>query len=242
MNRIKKLFTSLLPWLLLFVALGTTAAEQSGSTNQSPSELIRKLEEALKQNPNDDEALEKLHLLLAEGIPILREEKLRLKQVIRQYTRHAHTVLAPPNEPGEAMVVSGTVRDREGKPIVGALVYVFHADARGYYTPDSPMDEPNSRLFGYMKTSADGRYEFRTIRPGGYPQAPIPQHIHMLVTAAGYREHKCRSTCQLLFDDDPHMTAEWHQWAKKDGNPILVVTRDKDGIQRYVYDIVLHKQ
>jgi protocatechuate 3,4-dioxygenase beta subunit len=103
------------------------------------------------------------------------------------------------------------------------------------------MDEAHSRLFGYVKTGSDGRYEFRTIRPGGYPQAPIPQHIHMLVTAAGYRDHKCQSTCQLVFADDPRMTPEWHKWAKEGGNPILNVTRDKDGIQRCVYDIMLQK-
>jgi protocatechuate 3,4-dioxygenase beta subunit len=103
------------------------------------------------------------------------------------------------------------------------------------------MDEPNARLFGYMKTSTNGRYEFRTIRPGGYPKQPIPQHIHMLVTAAGYRDHRCRSTCQLVFADDPRMTADWHQWAKEGGNPVLSVTRGQDGVQRCVYDIVLYR-
>jgi protocatechuate 3,4-dioxygenase beta subunit len=150
-------------------------------------------------------------------------------------------VLAPPDEPGEPLIVSGTVRDTDGKPIAGALIYVFHADAKGYYTPARAMDEPNARLFGYMKTGADGRYEFRTIRPGGYPKQPIPQHIHMLVTAAGHRDHRCRSTCQLVFADDPRMTAEWHKWAKEGGNPVLSVKRDQEGIQKCFYDIVLQR-
>jgi protocatechuate 3,4-dioxygenase beta subunit len=208
---------------------------------QATSALVKKYEQALATNPADEVALENLHRLLAEFAPMSREERLRLRQVIRKHTRLATAVLTPPGEPGEPMIVSGAVRDETGKPVAGALIYVFHADAKGFYTPDRAMDEAHSRLFGYMKTGSDGRYEFRSIRPGGYPQAPIPQHIHMLVTAAGYRAHKCQSTCQLVFDDDPRMTAEWHKWAKAGGNPVLTVTRDKDGIQRCVYDIALQK-
>jgi protocatechuate 3,4-dioxygenase beta subunit len=213
---------------------------QQNQSAPSPDELIVKYEKALAVNRENDEALENLHRLLAGTALMKREEKIRLKQVIRQHTCHASTILTRPDEPGEPLIVSGTVREAAGKPVAGALIYVFHTDAKGHYTPDRPMDEPNSRLFGYMKTGADGRYEFRTIRPGGYPQAPIPQHIHMIVTAAGYRDHKCRSTCQLVFADDPRMTAEWQQWAKKDGNPVLSVTRAQDGIQRCVYDVVLY--
>ncbi|MCI0695614.1 hypothetical protein L0337_26875 [candidate division KSB1 bacterium] len=221
--------------------LQTPSADSTMQSSQSQTELIARCEKALEQNPEDDQALEQLHFIVAKANALSRDESLRLRQVIRKYTRHANTVLAPPDEPGEPLIVSGTVRNVEGKPIAGALIYVFHADAKGYYAPARAMDEPNARLFGYMKTGADGRYEFRTIRPGGYPKQPIPQHIHMLVTAAGYRDHRCRSTCQLVFADDPRMTAEWHKWAKKDGNPILSVTRDQDGIQRCVYDIVLHR-
>lgn len=216
----------------------TDSKMQSG---QSAAELIARCEKALEQNPEDDQALEQLHFIVAKANSINREESLRLKQVIRKYTRQASTVLAPPDEPGEPLIVSGTVRDVDGKPVVHALIYVFHADAKGYYAPARAMDEPNARLFGYMKTRADGRYEFRTIRPGGYPKQPIPQHIHMLVTAAGYRDHRCRSTCQLVFEDDPRMTAEWHKWAKEGGNPILSVTRGQDGVQKCIYDIVLQK-
>jgi protocatechuate 3,4-dioxygenase beta subunit len=216
--------------------------QQTAPTGEARGELVKKYEQALEANPDNNEALDGLHRLLAEFAPMSRDERLRLKQVIRKYTRRADAVLAPPGEPGEPMIVSGTVRNADGQPVAGALLSVFHADAKGHYTPTRPTDEPGSRLFGYMKTGADGRYEFRTIRPGGYPHQPIPQHIHMLVSAAGYREHKCRSTCQLVFEDDPRMTAEWHEWAAKDGNPVLSITRDQRGVQRCRYDIVLRRE
>jgi protocatechuate 3,4-dioxygenase beta subunit len=217
-------------------------AETTAAYSQSQREVIERCERALQQDPEDDQALEQLHTIVAKADGLSREESLRLRQVIRQYARRAQTVLAPRGEPGEPMIVSGAVRDEAGKPVAGALIYVFHADAKGHYAPDRVMDEPNARLFGYMKTGADGRYEFRTIRPGGYPLQPIPQHIHMLVTAAGYRDHACRSTCQLVFDDDPRMTPAWHQWAKDGGNPVLHVRRDQNGVQRCGYDIVLQKK
>ena len=241
MNAVKKFGNLSLACSLLLCFAKIAIAQETRSMAESPGVLAGRYEKALARNPNDDQALEKLHFLIARDGPFSRDERIRLKQLIQQYTRQAQTTVAPPDEPGEPMVVSGTVRNAGGKPIAGALIYVFHADARGHYAPDAPMDEPGSRLFGFMKTGADGRYEFCTIRPGGYPHAPIPQHIHMTVTAAGYREHKCRSTCQLVFADDPRMTAKWHQWAKKDGNPVLSVIRDKDGIQRGVYDIVLRR-
>jgi len=241
MNAVKKFGDLSLACSLLLCFAKTAIAQETSSMAESPGVLAGRYEKALTRNPNDDEALEKLHFLIARDGPFSRDERIRLKQVIQQYTRLAQTKLALPDEPGEPMVVSGTVRNADDKPISGALIYVFHADARGHYAPNAPMDEPGSRLFGFMKTGADGRYEFRTIRPGGYPHAPIPQHIHLLVTASGYRDHKCRSTCQLVFKDDSRMTAEWHKWANEGGHPVLSVTRDKNGIQRCVYDIVLRR-
>ncbi len=167
--------------------------------------VIQKYEAALQHDPHNEAARTILKRLIAGNYGLAREESLRLRQVVRQYTHLSTEVLVTPEEPGEPLILSGTVHNAEDRPIVGALIYVFHADTKGYYTPVAAMDEPNARLFGYMKTDSAGRYEFRTIRPGGYPQAPIPQHIHMLVTAPGYRDHKCQSTCQLVFEDDPRM-------------------------------------
>ena len=51
---------------------------------------------------------------------------------------------------------AGYVRNAEGRSIAKALVYFFQTDATGFYTPDRAMDEPNARLFGYMRTADDG--------------------------------------------------------------------------------------
>jgi len=49
----------------------------------------------------------------------------------------------------------------------------------------------------------------------------------------------CRSTCQLVFADDPRLTATWQAWAREGGNPILTVEHGSDGVERCTYDVVL---
>ena len=209
---------------------------------QGARRVGERLEKQLEDNPANDLAFERLHQLVAGPYGLERSESLRLRGVLRQRARRAKAMLVSSSEPGVPLVVSGTVRDDNGRPIAGVLVEVFHADAKGEYTRERAMDEPMSRLFGFMRTGADGRYEFHTIRPGGYAHAPIPQHIHLLARAPGYAAHLCRSTCQLVFADDPRMTPEWLAWAKNDGNPVLRLTTAPDGTQRGTYDFVLDTQ
>jgi protocatechuate 3,4-dioxygenase beta subunit len=50
-----------------------------------------------------------------------------------------------------------------------------------------------------VKTGADGQFEFRTIRPGAYPNTNIKAHVHFTVfTADGARYH----AGELQFEGD----------------------------------------
>lgn len=212
----------------------------------------QELESALKADSNNDSAFRMLHLLLATPNTLSRSEGMRLREAIKQHAFKSTATLTPPDEPGDQLIISGIVRNAEGKPVAGARMFVFQTDAHGCYSPSDAatrrMDEPNSRLFGMMVTGADGRYEFRTVRPGGYPfprkDIPqsdplrfIPAHIHFEITAAGFSMRRF----QLIFDDDPRMTPEWHSWATKENNPVVKATRDQNGIQHAVCDIFLQK-
>src|SRR6476661_2309413 len=53
--------------------------------------------------------------------------------------------LAPPEEPGQRLVVAARVVDRSGAPIAGARVHVYHTDSTGQYTRGRAMDEPHAR-------------------------------------------------------------------------------------------------
>jgi protocatechuate 3,4-dioxygenase beta subunit len=100
-------------------------------------------------------------------------------------------------------LVSGRVLDTSGRPIPGARVEIWQCDAHGRYHhvrrergPRPP--DPNFQGFGRIVADADGRYEFRTIRPVPYPgRTP---HIHYGVAAPDRRR---RLITQLYVAGEP---------------------------------------
>lgn len=147
------------------------------------------------------------------------------------------TVIPPENEPGEPLVISGHVFKADGKtPAVEIVLWVYHTDRTGYYNAQDDASHP--RLNGWMKIGADGKYEFRTIRPGAYPHRSTPAHIHAHVYGPGYSE---RSIDDYWFKDDPRINDEElkHQ-ADQGGHPVIVeVKRGTDGVWRGERDITL---
>lgn len=110
-------------------------------------------------------------------------------------------VMVSGEEPGEPLIVTGTVYAEDGKtPVAGARLYVYQTDALGRYAKSLLSRTP--RLRGWMETGADGRYEFRTIKPGAYPGERIPAHIHGTLSAPGY---PARWIDDFWFDGDPHL-------------------------------------
>src|SRR5256885_7947829 len=97
------------------------------------------------------------------------------------------TVIPPPNEPGEPLVITGRVFKADGKtPGEGMVLWVYHTDRTGYYNAQDDASHP--RLNGWMKIGADGKYEFRTIRPGAYPHRSTPAHLLANVYGPGCSE------------------------------------------------------
>lgn len=101
---------------------------------------------------------------------------------------------------GETCFLAGTVRDLAGKPVEGARLDVWQADADGMYESQLGAEEPLLRAI--FETGADGRYLIHTIAPPGY-SIPMdgtvgdllkrtdishfrPAHIHFLIKAPGY--------------------------------------------------------
>ncbi|MGH9883065.1 MAG: hypothetical protein ACRD6N_16640, partial [Pyrinomonadaceae bacterium] len=88
------------------------------------------------------------------------------------------TTIVSDKEPGEPLIVSGTIYSSDGRaPMAGINLYVYQTDATGRYSTTGG-DNRNTRIHGLMKTNAEGRYEFRTIKPVSYPNSNIPAHIH----------------------------------------------------------------
>ncbi len=102
---------------------------------------------------------------------------------------------------GEPAFYSGRVLGANGEPLANALLDVWSGDGDGTYDMQMPGDV-GMKARGKIRTDAQGRYWFRSIRPTFYPvptDGPVglmlrklgrhpnrPGHIHMIVSAPGY--------------------------------------------------------
>ena len=248
--KMMKMFLGFSCSLLLsaLLACSTTGANTSTNIPQNNSDdaAIERCRKLLDTNPDDASAREELNRLVARPKAISDEQDRRIREILRQYARPGKASLVSKGEPGEPLAVSGMVKSSAGQPVAGAVLYLFHTDAQGHYARGTAISERNARLFAFIKTDREGRFEFSTIRPGGYPAPPgrdterdrIPQHIHIQVTAAGYQLRNL----EIVFQDDARMTPYWVDWAHTRNHPIVTLSRDKDGVQHGSCEIVLQAQ
>ncbi len=131
---------------------------------------------------------------------------------------------------GERIIVAGRVLDESGRPMRGALLEVWQANANGRYAHrwdqhDAALD-PNFLGAGRTVTDGEGRYRFTRIRPGAYPwgnhhNAWRPAHIHFSVFGAAFIQ---RLVTQMYFPGDPLLPHD----------PIFNSTPDPSARQRLV--------
>ena len=143
------------------------------------------------------------------------------------------TVIAGRDERGERLVVTGRALDR-GRPVAGVSIYAFHADADGLYTRDGRNSDENARLFAALRTDAEGRYRYETIRPGGYDG--LAAHVHHVVTAAGFKPR----LCDLWLGDEPYFAPRRTAGLPLSQGEAMFVrmpTRDAGGVWRVTHDL-----
>jgi protocatechuate 3,4-dioxygenase beta subunit len=139
--------------------------------------------------------------------------------------------IAPEGEPGTALVVHGRTFAADGRtPLAGAVVFAYHTDRTGIYrAPGEPAH--TWRLKGWALTDSDGRFEFRTIRPGAYPSGTDAEHIHLtLFTAEGTGYH----AGGLVFDDDALVSAAEREASRQAGEFGTVCAVRREGATQHV--------
>lgn len=94
--------------------------------------------------------------------------------------------------PGNPLVLEGVVYGMDCRPLAGAWLDFWHADAQGAY------DNAGYRLRGHQFTDAAGRYRLETVMPALYPGRA--RHIHVKLRAPGSDRIL---TTQVYFPDDP---------------------------------------
>lgn len=112
--------------------------------------------------------------------------------------------------------MNGKIMGPDGEPVKGAILHVWHANSKGWYSHFDPTGEQtpfNNRA--RIKLGDDGAYSFHSKMPEGYA-VPLqgstdqlmqalgrhgnrPAHVHFFVEAPGYRH----LTTQINFGDDP---------------------------------------
>jgi len=138
--------------------------------------------------------------------------------------------IASEDEPGAALVIHGRVFAEDGRtPVARAVVFAYHTDRQGmYHRAGSP---PHTwRLRGWVQTDSEGRFEFRTIRPGAYPSRRDPEHVHLTVFTDGARYH----AGALLFADDALVPDAERDRSKQAGDFGWVRPVRRQGSQEHV--------
>lgn len=105
-----------------------------------------------------------------------------------------------PGVRGEPAFYSGRVSDTRGEPLANALLDIWSGDGEGVY--DMQVEGAGMAARARIRTDAEGRYWFWSIKPSYYPvpvDGPVgrmldgmgrhpnrPGHIHMKVAAEGH--------------------------------------------------------
>lgn len=111
---------------------------------------------------------------------------------------------------GEIIDIFGTVMDQDGKPLPGAKLDLWQANAVGRYMhpgdqrTDLPID-PHFQGSAVLVTDSEGRYRFRTIKPGIYQfgENPRPRHIHFDISS-----RQARLVTQMYFPGEKENALE----------------------------------
>ncbi|MBI3898398.1 MAG: protocatechuate 3,4-dioxygenase [Gammaproteobacteria bacterium] len=109
---------------------------------------------------------------------------------------------------GKVVHLTGRILNSRGEPVRAAKVEVWQANTHGRYAHPTDVNpaplDPNFQGFGVQITDREGRFRFKTIKPGAYPINPMnpsnmrPPHIHFDVIGA-----KDRLVTQMYFPDEP---------------------------------------
>ncbi len=144
----------------------------------------------------------------------------------------------PAADKGDVILVEVTIVARNGRPVAGAEMDLWHASAAGHYDngdPDDPPPNDEYHLRGRFRTDDKGKCWFQTVRPGHYAMTADlyrTAHVHFIIRAEGYRT----LTSQFFFKGEKYSKTD--PWFK----PSMVLDLKPDGDKfRAEFKIVLSR-
>ncbi|MGI8600537.1 MAG: hypothetical protein ACR2KB_14895 [Chitinophagaceae bacterium] len=108
----------------------------------------------------------------------------------------------------QKLKLNGTIYKKDGKtPAGGVILYIYHTGEGGTYETkvnENGWGRRHGMHRGWIKTAANGRYTFYTIKPGSYPNSSMPAHIHATIKEPHLNEYYIDD---FHFEDDPFLTS-----------------------------------
>jgi len=136
--------------------------------------------------------------------------------------------------------ITGTVLKHDGKtPAENVVLYVYHTNREGIYEPSkNPIgwEKRHGQFRGWMKTGANGKFEFFTFRPAPYPDGREPEHIHLYIKEPDKNPYYVDN---YLFSDDQMLTIKERVSLKNRGSSGILKLEMKNGILTANRDIIL---
>lgn len=139
---------------------------------------------------------------------------------------------------GQVIEVTGRVLGSDGRPAPNAKIDIWQANAAGRYAhpaDDSaaPLD-PGFQGSAVITADAEGRYRFRTVKPGLYPGRT--QHIHFDVTGRSQR-----LITQMYFPDEAGNAKDvlLSQIPQARRGAMIAKLTEGAAVPTYAWDIVL---
>jgi protocatechuate 3,4-dioxygenase beta subunit len=155
----------------------------------------------------------------------------------------ATATIADASEQGERMIIEGIVYQADGRtPAPNVVIYAYHTNAAGLYaggSPDTAASRRHGRLRGWVKTGADGRYQFNSIKPAPYPNDRMPAHVHLMVSEPARPPYWID---EIVFEREFGVTRAYRRsQTGRGGSGIIQLTRSPQGVWLARRNIVLER-
>ena len=134
------------------------------------------------------------------------------------HTENGASIVRSPT-PGPALFVNCWLKDRDGGPVAGAEIDIWHSSPEGFYENQDP-GQADMNLRGKFTSDREGHFWFRSVLPAGYPvpiDGPVgalfraqlrhnfrPAHLHFLVYKPGFKT----LISQVYVPDDPNLETD----------------------------------
>jgi len=155
-------------------------------------------------------------------------------------TIKADVTLVGETEPGEKLEIFGVIYNADGKtPAPNVILYVYQTAKSGLYEPGPNQTggvRRHGRIRGWVKSNQKGEYKFLTIRPGNYPNADIPAHIHPTIKEPDKNEYLIDD---FVFDDDKFVDADYRSRQQLRGGSGILHLKKENGKWTAKHDIIL---